>query len=595
MLKKHIALALALCLLLSAFPVAQMEEGADEAIIAAELTEAAMEATEWDLSALDDAEPAQDAPVETPADAEAETPAQTPEVAEIPAAEAPAPAAEVTEAPAAEAPAPAAEVIEAPAAEVTQAPEEGESPKLIAEGETAAQTAVPEIVLTKSAKHTMTMGEKLQINLNGLTAKKYKSSKKKVATVSDTGLITAVSGGKAKISVTISKKKTLTLTLTVVDPTMPTGVYLTLNDAKVTGTITANKGEPLTLVPVATAVGTASTGYKWSSSNRKIFTVSGGVITPKKEGKATLTVKTSRGGRTAKLKIKVVDPYKATKVTLDKTGLVYMTVKSTLQLTPTLYTATGVPSNSKVTWSSSNKKILTVSKTGLVTAKKKGTATVTVKTSTGKKAKVKIQVFAQAGAATAMNAEWVALADDNTLNPGDLYTYVVSMKPLNANADVSWTSDTPGVVRVENAYRGDDLKFLAEVRAVDLGYATLTATDSVTGYSQSVTLYVKPGSEPTSISFPGMSDNRVTMSVGAKQDVAYQVDPQDSLSHDSNRAYVTIEPAIATVTYDHNNADRNCRGTMDYNLHLTATQAGTAKVTVMLKNGVTNSFTLVVQ
>ena len=46
----------------------------------------------------------------------------------------------------------------------------------------------------------------------------------------------------------------------------------------------------------------------------------------------------------------------------------------------------------KVTWSSSNKKVATVDKNGVVTAVKKGTVTITAKTSGGKKATCKVTV-----------------------------------------------------------------------------------------------------------------------------------------------------------------------------------------------------------
>lgn len=46
----------------------------------------------------------------------------------------------------------------------------------------------------------------------------------------------------------------------------------------------------------------------------------------------------------------------------------------------------------KLTYSTSNKKIATVSKDGIVTARKKGTVTIKVKTFNGKTAKIKIKV-----------------------------------------------------------------------------------------------------------------------------------------------------------------------------------------------------------
>ena len=45
-----------------------------------------------------------------------------------------------------------------------------------------------------------------------------------------------------------------------------------------------------------------------------------------------------------------------------------------------------ISATEKITWTSSNKKVATVSSKGKVTAKKAGTATITAKTSNGKKA-----------------------------------------------------------------------------------------------------------------------------------------------------------------------------------------------------------------
>ena len=58
---------------------------------------------------------------------------------------------------------------------------------------------------------------------------------------------------------------------------------------------------------------------------------------------------------------------------------------------------------------------------------------------------------------------------------------------------------------------------------------------------------------------------------------------------------VAYDTSILKITYDPNNAARNCRGTMDYKLHITAVGTGTTTVTVTLKNGVTNSFDITVR
>lgn len=73
-------------------------------------------------------------------------------------------------------------------------------------------------------------------------------------------------------------------------------------------------------------------------------------------------------------------------VTLDKTSAKLLSGK-TLQLT-----ATKTPANAAITWKSSDKTIATVSKSGLVTAKLPGTATITATTDKGAKATCKVKV-----------------------------------------------------------------------------------------------------------------------------------------------------------------------------------------------------------
>ena len=115
---------------------------------------------------------------------------------------------------------------------------------------------------------------------------------------------------------------------------------------------------------------------KWSSSNKKVATVSKkGKVTAKKKGTATITARV--GKKKYRCNVTVKNP------TLSKTNLTLVKGKTFILK---VNHAVG-----KVTWSSSNKKVATVSSKGKVTAKKKGTATITAKAS-GIKLRCKVTV-----------------------------------------------------------------------------------------------------------------------------------------------------------------------------------------------------------
>ena len=121
----------------------------------------------------------------------------------------------------------------------------------------------------------------------------------------------------------------------------------------------------------------------WTSSNPKVAKVSNsGKITGKKKGKATITVRLMSGlsrkitvkVQTGKVKTKKINVSSA-KVTLKKGG--------TWKLAPAI---TPVTSQDKANYASSNKKVATVSKKGVIKAKKPGKAKITIRS--GKKKKV---------------------------------------------------------------------------------------------------------------------------------------------------------------------------------------------------------------
>ena len=175
----------------------------------------------------------------------------------------------------------------------------------------------------------------------------------------------------------------------------------TASVAKLSATIALNvKGKiPLKVkqsFTVKVTMGAGDRVVSWKTSNKKVVSVKNGRIKGLKAGKsATITVKLA-SGKKARFKVKVQKTAVATKsikVTNTATGK-NQGKKATLKRGQSLKlkaALTPVTSLQKVTWSSSNKKIVTVSKSGVIKAKKKGRATITVK-SGNKKYKIRITV-----------------------------------------------------------------------------------------------------------------------------------------------------------------------------------------------------------
>lgn len=124
----------------------------------------------------------------------------------------------------------------------------------------------------------------------------------------------------------------------------------------------------------------------YKSSNTKVATVSSkGVITAKKVGKATITV-VDKNGTTLKVTVTVKKAPKKISASFKK-----KTLKVGKKVTLKAKFTKGYYSN-KIKFTSSNKKVATVTSKGVIKAKKKGTCKITMKTYNGKKVTVKITV-----------------------------------------------------------------------------------------------------------------------------------------------------------------------------------------------------------
>ena len=213
----------------------------------------------------------------------------------------------------------------------------------------------------------------------------WESSAPGIVTVDDTGKVTAVSIGTARITAASRQgRKTAICTVTVITPI----TSVTLDKSAYT-LYTNRDPRSFQLAATVEPADASDKTVRWVSSAPGVATVDGnGNVTAVSKGTATITVTTNDGKKMASCAVTVeTEPSTTTPVT----GV-------TLDVPPTLYTnkdprtykltATVEPadaSDKTVRWASSAPGVATVDGNGNVTAVSKGTATITVTTNDGKK------------------------------------------------------------------------------------------------------------------------------------------------------------------------------------------------------------------
>lgn len=288
---------------------------------------------------------------------------------------------------------------------------------------------------------------------------KWHTEDKRIATVSQDGLVTAVREGETEIGVETDNECEAYIDIHVLTPPEK----ITLSKTKATLAV----GDTLTLKKTL-APADAETGFTWSSSNPSVATVSKkGKVTALKVGTAKITVKTDNG---KKASCTVTVKPAPTKVKLNKT-------KATLGVKEKLPLKAAVSPSSAyttLTWKSSDKAVAAVSKQGVVTPKKPGTAIVTVTTHNGKTAKATITVKKAPGKVTLNKSGTVALAVGKKLK-------LKAALPEGTASALTWTSSAPKVASVDQK---------GNVKALKKGTAVITV-ETFNGKTAKVTISVK--------------------------------------------------------------------------------------------------------
>ena len=230
---------------------------------------------------------------------------------------------------------------------------------------------------------------------------------------------------------------TPTVTSSTLSPSTPVAVSGVALNKKVA---TVNVGKKVTVKATVTPANADNKTLVWTSSNKKIATVSNGVVKGVKAGRVIITAKTTDGSNiSATCTVTVKQP--VTRISLSKKATMYTGKKLTLKAKVNPANA----SNKALTWKSSNTKIAKVASNGVVTGVKAGTVKITATARDGSRKSATCTVTVR------QSVSKITLSKTNVVLPkkGSSYNVRVTVAPKNAyNKNVAVKSANTKVAKV---------------------------------------------------------------------------------------------------------------------------------------------------
>lgn len=324
-----------------------------------------------------------------------------------------------------------------------------------------AATAPKKLTLLSTAK-TMYLNDTYTVRVKSVSPSKasksvtFKTSNKKVATVTSKGKVTAKGAGTATITVTSKLNKKVKATCKITVERRPQIISMTTKSKIML------VGEKYTAKVKSTYPKKACKHVTFKSANGKIASVSSkGVITAKRTGNVNIIV-TSKANKKVSTKLLV-------KVYTRPTSVVLTTDTKTM-LVGDKYTVkykkiAPAGSYKGLKFTSSNTKVATVSSTGVITAKKSGTVTVTAKSTKASWVKdtITVKVYAKPTSIELNRTERIVPANTT-------FTLVAkNIAPKGSYKGVKFTSSNEKVASVSQE---------GKVRAKRAGKATITVTST---------------------------------------------------------------------------------------------------------------------
>lgn len=329
---------------------------------------------------------------------------------------------------------------------------------------TIVPVAPKSVVITPASGYIANIGGTLQLKAevlpelleDSMKTVVWSSADEKIATVSESGLVTGLAKNVVKIRAT-SKKVPAVYTECEITIALPPVTSVTITPA----TVSMFTGKDTTLKATVLPEDAGSKTVTWTSSTPAVATVSNaGVVSAKTVGTATITATANngiKGSCTLTVKPVLVTSVSITPATLDLGANTSETL-----------TATVLPNNASdktVKWSSSNSSVASVhATTGEVTGINSGTATITATANdgSGKKATCAVTVTFHKITALAISCRQPCL-----INIGDSYELPVTVTPTNAsNKTLTWSTSNSSVVSITST---------GKITAKAAGQATITA------------------------------------------------------------------------------------------------------------------------
>jgi uncharacterized protein YjdB len=324
----------------------------------------------------------------------------------------------------------------------------------------------------RTTQLTATMRDASGNTLTGRTVT-WSSSAPSVASVSTSGMVTAVAAGSATITATSEGKSgTASISVTIV-PVASVVVTPATSSLVIAATVQLSATTKDSAANVLTG-----RSVTWSSSAPGVATVStSGLVTAVAVGSTTITGTSEGKSGAATITVSAV-PVASVSVTPATNNL---NVGATVQLSATMKDSVGnVLTGRSVTWSSGTPAAATVSASGLVTALAAGSATITA-TSEGKSGTATVTVTLVPVAAVSV-APVTKLLRVGTSGQLTAMTKDASGNVLTGRT-VTWSSSAPGVATVGAS---------GLVTAVGVGSATITATSESQSGTAAITVTLVP-------------------------------------------------------------------------------------------------------